>query len=163
MADIKATEVVGQLRKLVRMFEAVSVANDTIQMMSELEQTLSKLNADIAKAEEAAAVAKNKVATHETACKQLATAISEQSALHKNLTMEYDFEKNELVTRVRKEADRIVREAETNAESVERSILALEKEKSTLEFQVTASKDELHALQTAFIKEKERMKKALEI
>ena len=161
MTDKKATEVVGQLRKLVRMFEAVSAANDTIQMMSELEQTLSKLNADVAKAEEAANTAKVEVDKNTRANEQLAQAITQKAAELHLLKNECYLEENDIVVRARKEADRIAREAETSAESMERSIVALEKEKSTLAAQVTATKDELLALQAAFIKEKERVKKAL--
>lgn len=163
MADIKATEVIGQLRKLVRMFDAVSAANDTINMLCGLEQTVSKLNAEVARAEEAATKAKAEVDKNVSIRDQLAEAVTQQTALLHDLKGEYDLEQNALVTRARKEADRIVGEATATAKAMDGNISSLNKEKDALETKVTVAKDQLLSLQQTFLREKERMTKALEI
>ena len=163
MADIKATEVVGQLRKLVRMFEAVSAANDTINMLSDLEQTVSKLNAEVAKAEEAATKAKVEMAKDTSMRDHLVQSISQQTALLNDLRNDYEMEQNALVLNARKEADRIIGEAKARTETMDGNLVALRKEKDSLESQITIAKDQLQSLQQTFLREKDRMAKALEI
>lgn len=163
MADIKATEVVGQLRKLVRMFDAVSAANDTINMLVGLEQTVSKLNVEVDLAKEAVTKAKAEIATNDSTREQLTQAITEQMALLHDLKDEYNVEKNELVAQARKEAGRIVGEAKAVADAMDGTLTALRKEKDSLESKCTIAKDQLLALQQTFLREKERMTKALEI
>lgn len=163
MTDLKATEVVGQLRKLVRMFDAVSSANEVINMLVDLEQTVSKLNAEVTKAEEAATKAKAEVAKNTSANEQLSQTITQKAAELNFLRNECYLEENDIVVRARKEADRIVAEVTAAAKAMDGNISALRKEKDSLESQITVAKDQLHSLQQTFLREKDRMTKALEI
>ena len=163
MADIKATEVVGQLRKLVRMFDAVSSANEVINMLVDLEQTVNKLNAEVAKAGEAATKAKVEVDKNTSTNEQLAQAITQKTAALYLLKNECYLEENDIIVRARKEADRIVGEATVAAKAMDGNILALRKEKDSLESKVTIAKDQLQSLHQTFLREKDRMTKALEI
>ncbi len=161
MADVKASEIVGELKKAARLYEVFQAAHKMVAVVSELEAKEAQAKASLEALEaEKAKVDKDIDEKVEKANAQVAAAKDEVKKLKDvaDLTKE---EAQKLLVKAKDEASSIVRNAENEAQKVRNGIAALLAEHRQLQQIVTDLKAVQAQAVEAFKTKREELLKVL--
>lgn len=161
MSDKNASEVIGDLKKLVRTFESLKSLSDSIEVLADKEARLRSLDTKITQYEQLLDSYDDKISAKQDEYASIVAEVDKVKKEHHEYVTANRGEKNELVRNAKEEAIRITNQATSQVTKIEGIITSKKEEVNELQLKISNLVKEYNDLVTAIANEKQKLRDAL--